>query len=337
MYAPNIWDKFEAIEIKNDNRVPQEDIDFCATQQTLYTKVMAQHRHIFDSLCQLRDDNEVFLQSVATDNAYKSVGGYSDTYYSCDPVQITKEDFTDKHFDKIQTRFVSAIIKYFSERYHVELTAPDYKALMQIVKPEEPSYNFHFNRTDDENAVFRAEQKRYTEKCDAYLDSIRVCELDYNAILDYVFVELGGNSFGEHSEQEIISGSKSATKCRWGGQRYEIKNKKIAFAILHARKGWDGAYNISLSDSDYRAILRSLTYFDSDKKSREMYARWNQFVSYTKYERDGIFGVHDVYGTKVVSFKYYKNGKFEVTFDSHTSAAAFAETYLYWEGTDDNE
>ena len=337
MNALSILDKFDTIDSTNNNRLPQEDIAFCEAQQKLYTQVMAHQRHIFEALCRIHDDNEVFMKSIAAENVQSKGAEYTCAYYTCNAIKLTKDDFITKHFEPIHCRFVSTIIQYFTQRYHVSLAEPAYKALLQLVKPESPSRDNYFSKaTDAEIAAHKAAQQEYDKKYDAYLDSICSCELDYNTILDHIFVELGGNSFGECAEREIISGSRSASKGYRGNLVYEIKNKKVTFSILSPRKGWNNQYNVSLNGDNYLALLRALTYFDSNKQHSSIYDGWNQFIDYSKYEADGIFDSHDVYGAKIASFKYYKNGKFEVTFDSHTSAAAFANTYLAMEGVSDN-
>jgi hypothetical protein len=72
-----------------------------------------------------------------------------------------------------------------------------------------------------------------------------------------------------------------------------------------------------------------LTYFDSDKSHTATYSNWvTDFAGYEKREKDGIYGNHSVNGNKIHYFKYYKNGKFDVTFDNHTNDLNFAREYL---------
>ena len=51
-----------------------------------------------------------------------------------------------------------------------------------------------------------------------------------------------------------------------------------------------------------------------------------------KDERDGIYDNHYINGIKINNFKYYKNGKFDVTFDNHTNALNFAREFLGYAG-----
>lgn len=51
------------------------------------------------------------------------------------------------------------------------------------------------------------------------------------------------------------------------------------------------------------------------------------FIYYNKKEIDGIYGLHSAYGNKVESFKFYKNGKWEVKFISEEEAQKFFDMY----------
>ena len=329
-----ILEKFETVEITNESRITDEELEFCTEQQALYAKVLGQHCYAFDVLQQLENDCKAFMQAVADDNEYHS-HGHAYHHYSCDYMKISKEDFVKDHISKIHERFVSIIIDYFKEKYSVSIDKPGYELLLDLKKPENPERSFYGYRdlSDEENERIIAQKRAYEEAQDAYLDSIINAELDYNALLDHIFVELDGSTFTERAEQEIKEASRKATG-RWNKPSYEIKNKRIAMDILYPRKGWRDVYEVELNGEGYHAILRALTYFNSEKQQSEIYSGWHRFMGYTKYESDGIFDTHQVGSTKVLSFRYYKNGKFEVTFDAHTTAVQFASEYLYNNGVE---
>lgn len=56
-------------------------------------------------------------------------------------------------------------------------------------------------------------------------------------------------------------------------------------------------------------------------------AGYCSFIYYNKKEIDGIYGLHSAYGNKVESFKFYKNGKWEVKFISEEEAQKFFDMY----------
>jgi len=339
MNSTAILEKFDAVEITNDSRITGEELDFCTAQQELYAKVLAQHCYSYDVLHQLKTDNKAFMQSVAGDNEYTS---HDHTYvrYGCDYIDLGKEDFAQKHIGHIHEKFISIIIDYFKEKYNVSINKPKYEMLLGLEPPEDPEAGHRgFRRLSDwseeEKEQLFTQKKAYKKAHSAYLNAIINAELDYNAILDHIFLVLNGSTFAERVEQEIKDASRKATSGHRSGP--EIKNKKISLDILYPHKGYRDVYEVELNGEGYRAILRALAYFNSDKRQTEIYSGWNRFIGYNKYETDGIFDLHQVGSTKVISFKYYKNGKFEITFDSHTTARQFASEYLYSKGAANDE
>ncbi len=329
MSTQAILEKFETIKITNESRITGEELAFCTAQQELYAKILAQHCYAFDVLQQLKNDCETFMQSVADNNEYHSAG-CTYHHYSCDYMAINKEDFAKKQIDSIHKRFISIIINFFKDKYNVSIDRPEYETLLALRKPIEPELSFYgFRASDEEKQKYIAQKRAYEEALDAYWDSIINAELNYNAILDHIFVELDGSTFAERADQEIKKASRKATRNRRNRPSYEIKNKRIVMDILYPRKDLRDEYEVELDGEDYRAILRALTYFNSEKRQSEIYSGWHHFMEYRKKESEGIFNLHRVGSTKVLSFKYYKNGKFEVTFDAHTTAKEFAEEYLY--------
>ncbi|RFZ76110.1 hypothetical protein DS742_25385 [Lacrimispora amygdalina] len=328
-----ILEKFEEVEISNVSRISPEELAFCTTQQVLYRKVLGQHFYSFDVLQQLKDDCQEFMQSIDEDNAYDSHGS---TYhhYSCSYVELQKEDFALQHIGSIHNRFISIILGYFKRKYNVSIDEPEYELLLGIKKPERPEHSFYGFRdlSDEYKEKLRLQSQAYEDAYNAYLDAVINAELDYNLLLDHIFLELNGSTFAERVEQEIKEASQKATCTYHKKVNYEIKNKKIAFDILYPRKDFRNSYEVELNGEGYLAILRALSYFNSDKCQNEIYSGWYRFTGYSKYESDGIFDSHEAGSSKVLGFKYYKNGKFEVTFDTHTTAREFALEFLYSEG-----
>ena len=270
------------------------------------------------------------MKSVADDNDYHS-HGQTYHHYGCNYVEINKEDFALEHVGSIHKRFISIIIDYFTKKYNVSIEKPDYEILLGLNKPEDPEFPFYGfrDRSGEAKKKYTAQKRAFEIALDAYQDSIINAELNYNAILDHIFVELNGSTFAERADQEIREASRKATRNRGNRPSYEIKNKRIVMDILCPRKNWRDEYEVSLDGEYYQAVLRALTYFNSEKSKSEIYSGWYHYIGYCKRESEGVFDLHQVGSTKVLSFKYYKNGKFEVTFDAHTTAKEFAEEYLY--------
>ena len=109
-----------------------------------------------------------------------------------------------------------------------------------------------------------------------------------------------------------------------------MKKNKISIETgfnSHFDSIW-GEYEASTDNSDFRAIMRALSFFDSGENNVSIYDSWCcSFVYYNRKERDGIYGLHSAYGNKVESFRFYKNGKWEVKFISEEEAQKFFDMY----------
>jgi len=267
-----ILEKFEIVEITNESRITGEELEFCTAQQALYAKVLGQHCYAFDVLQQLKNDCKAFMRSVASDNKYQS-HGHTYQRYSCKYVEISKEDFVKDHIIKIHEKFISVIINYFTEKYNVSIDKPKYEIFLGLKKPDNPERPFYGYRklSDEEKEKIVAQERAYKEAHDAYLDSIINAELDYNTLLDHIFVELNGSTFAERAEQEIKRASRKATSDKWS--KPEIKNKKITMDILSPRKGWRDQYEVELNGEGYHAILCALTYLSTAKSSKARFIR----------------------------------------------------------------
>ena len=124
----------------------------------------------------------------------------------------------------------------------------------------------------------------------------------------------------------------------------DIKSGKMTFtSLLYARKESGYAlipsyYELHTEYSGYKALLKALSHFDSDGVQTQIYLDWEARFTNRSGIKDstGIFdGKQDTGCKKVTSFKFFKNGKVEVYFDSQTSALAFAKKYMgYIENTD---
>lgn len=115
--------------------------------------------------------------------------------------------------------------------------------------------------------------------------------------------------------------------------KYKLQSKKLSIQNLLCSKTdlW-GEYEICLDSEKYKALLRALTFFDSSKEQVSIYDGWlERFVSFSysgKKEKEGIFDEHPALGKKVVKFKYFKNGRWDIVFASGVHALSFAKEYL---------
>ena len=330
MNALSILEKFDAVEITNESRLSDEELAFCTAEQELYEKVLVQHRWVFHSMQAVYTGCTNFMESIKEENTIRD-GSYASHRYSCLYGKLEHDKFATDEVAEVHQKFIRIIVEYFSEKYCVSIEKPQYTALLGLEKPDRIERYYHYHDLDDEEKEqIRSENECHEEAMFLFHEGIITGCINFNDIVDHIFIELDGSTFTERAEQEILEGSRMGSKSWRDGPNYEIKNKRICFDILNPVKGWRDEYEVKLESEKYLAILRALTYFDSDKEKKDTYWRWkSDFVAYNKRESEGIFALHETGSEKVVSFKYFKNGRFDVTFDSHASAQQFVTEYLY--------
>lgn len=336
-----LLEKFDEIEIKNDTRLVETDRLYCEREHNLYIKVLYHFRSMYEELRAIQQKENVFYESVSVENGYNSYGQKYPTYRHRF-VEINKEEFK-KIIEHAHNKFIGQINSYFRNKYEVTIEEKKYDSYTHFEKPQDPSDRgfWSYNKlSDEETERLRQEQENYKKSYDLYLDDIISTELHYNSVVDDIFLSLGGFSFDEKVEKEIKDDAINAvTNSGRKTLNYSLKNSKISFDLLHSHKcSIMGRYEVSLDGAGYKAVLRALTYFDSDRTNTSIYINWcNKFVNYKKYEEDGIYDTHETNTTKVTHFKYYKNGKFEVTFDTHSSALQFSREYLGYNDSYESE
>lgn len=183
--------------------------------------------------------------------------------------------------------------------------------------------------TEEEKQIYREERKKCCKQKEENLHEVLFARIEYPLILDDIFSYLGGFSFQEKVEQEIKTDAKAGVTYA----KYKLQSKKLSIQNLLCSKTdlW-GEYEICLDSEKYKALLRALTFFDSSKEQVSIYDGWlERFVSFSysgKKEKEGIFDEHPALGKKVVKFKYFKNGRWDIVFVSGVHALSFAKEYL---------
>lgn len=323
-FNDSILDMFESVEIKNNSRLSDEDAEFCMKQQALYEKVKAHYAEMHSRLQALNQFDGGFYKDVSDDNAYHS-GSYEYKIYEKEFFKFGEDDFL-KLIIMVHNIFLKQINRYFRDKYRITIEDKEAVIYLGLKKPKEPEPPYHFYKaTEEEKAAYKAKKQSYELEYKQYVQNITSATLHYDCVVDDIFMLLGAFTFAEQAEQEIKDGAFNA-----GRRSVEVRSRKIVFDILSSYKcRIMDRYEISLDGQDYKSLLRALSYFDSDKRNVAIYDSWlGKFVNYKKYESDGIYGTHSANGSKVINFKYYKNGKFEVEFVNHKTALEFAHEFL---------
>lgn len=317
----SILDMFESVEIKNNSRLSDEDADFCMRQQALYEKVHAHYTEMYTRLRALQQFDAEFYEAVSEDNVYPS--GSNNKIYRNEFFTIGEEDFKELIIN-VHNIFIKQINCFFRDKYKITVEDKSAITYLGVKKPKKPELpDGYFRATAEVKAAYKTKLEEHKAAYKQYVANITSIKLHYDCVVDDIFLLLGAFTFEEQAEKEIKDSVFNAIK-----RSYEIRSRKIAFNILPSNKNYN-EYEVSLDRDNYKSLLRALTYFDSAKRHVEIYNGWvDKFIASKKKENDGIYETHSTDGSKVISFRYYKNGKFEVEFTNHKTALEFANEFL---------
>jgi len=253
----NILSKFDEIKIENVSRIDEDDKKFCEIFNRIYSETLVCYRNTLDSLIKLYNKQVVLVKnsyelSVSKYGSDLSINGVSDSIL------------------KIKKTFIGKVCYYFSKKYNVTI---DDNKIYEKYKDIELPY-------------------RKQENSDKTLNPniIEYVHIDYNIILDEIFVQLNGFSFLEKAIDEIKKKARMPLhyyeyRKYWN---YEVKGKTIKF-----RTG--------ISD-----IMPALYFYDNNETQLIDCYTHNKVDDYTSYD----------------------NGNTNIKFISASYALDFAKRYL---------
>lgn len=255
---------FDSIIIENKNRIDQEDKIKCEGFNNTYNNTLECYKGILNSLMALYNKEIVIIK----DTWDIDVSIYGDL-----SVSNTKDAIL-----KLKESFISRVCYYFSNKYNVTIN-------------ENKIYEKY---KDIELEWSKKANKDKTLK----LNLIEYVYLDYNIILDEIFIQLNGYSFLEKAINEIKE--KAKMPLHWYSYQkywnYEVKGKTIKFR------------------TNIRDVQSALYYYDNNEK---------ELIDCYTYNR-------------IYDFKYYDNGNTDIKFINSSYTLEFAKKYLgYIEMTDE--
>lgn len=281
----NILNAFENIEVKNENRISNEDLE-----------IIKKYQKDFDNFKNTFLQYEKFYIDNPLDApVYRGDYNYNDTK-SCKMLEKLYENFMKDAYI-----FSNSIYRYFKDKYNIELEN-------------------RFNKGTEYCVEYRKEESE--KRLNFYKN-----ELNYNLILDDIFIQLDGFDFNSKAEQELKSSFKGIFL--FPTKNYsDLKNKKVSissfFYIDSFDKKW-GRDKVSYNSRDRFNILdKVLTCFEYGTVKNSLNATMDKILN---NDGDIVFTKHELIFDKIDSIKLYKNGKLDINFKSTEYARIFAKEY----------
>lgn len=159
-------------------------------------------------------------------------------------------------------------------------------------------------------------------------------DINYNDILDHIFIELGGFNFEEKAVKEIKDKLKDKVM-RGYDNRIDvlIKNKKVVFPNYFYIDSWDKKWGkLKISYNAYKnfdTLLTALSHYEQET-THNTYQGIYEII--TNETGDRVFTNHYLMHIKAESMKIFKNGKVEITFLTPEFAQQFAKEYCGYVG-----
>lgn len=252
-----LLDKFNDIEIKNVSRIDQEDQQYCELFNQIYSETLQCYQNTLNSLITLYNK-----QIPLVKNDYE----LSISYYGRD---FGISGVVDSILN-IKQKFISKVCYYFEQKYKVTINNDKIYEKYKDIQME------HHKRTNPDKTLNQ--------------NIIEYVYLDYNMILDEIFIQLNGFSFWEKAVDEIKQ--KAKTPLHWYDYRkywnYEVKGKTIKFR------------------TSINNIKPALYFYDSNE---------TQIIDCFTYN-------------KVDDIRHYENGNTNIKFINAQFALEFAKKYL---------
>ena len=274
------------VQVRNEDKITEQDRLYCQTQQELLYKTLDQIDRWYAIF---KEDAEQYQQERKfhyEDNGKVSMRNFYSFHNDRDDYshnEFKPFDLINDLVDKnhnANANFANRIISYFNKTYNVAVPVPG---------------------IDD--ATLRMGFRPV-----------------YETYVDTVIEHLGGKSFRETAEEELLSRFlKIAQPSRWSKVKPELKKDKITFPEILRFDEFYLSYNRNQIHYNYKGNIEifcegiAFGADDSINGSSRMIVRLD--------ENDvDVSGWYDLTTTNAEQIKFYKNGRIDVKFKDSTAA-----------------
>lgn len=204
--------------------------------------------------------------------------------------------------------------------YETDGYIDEYKDIKHLEERLNKIKQSHINKIcryfEEKHSITISESEIY----DKYKDR----EINYNNILDEIFLQLRGFSFTEKAENEVKENFK---KCLSRYDKIEVKGNKVTINgfvyVDYFDKRW-GKIRMSYNSRDkVYSLCKALSLFETKRTDITNY--YNSIL-YSVREEDP-FRKYELGYNKVVSIRFFQNGKTEIVFKTSEQAQQFTREY----------
>ena len=318
----SLMGKFSAVEIKADNRISSDDRDFCICHQEAFDKSGPALQKLADMMEAIKAEQWSILSKVEDHCSMPYVACKG---FSCDEGSVYSAVKDRNH------TFINTIVRYFSQKYKVELDVEEIKAHLIPAAPKEPElpWGGYRQMSDEEIDAFKEKLAAHEAVKKEYQKSLYTLPLRYEQIVDEIFVQLGGFSFEEQSMNEFLERTWNCCHNRYtsDSERFEIKNDTLRLTgywiSVDENKWMTHPVPQYRPNADMKTLLNAVAYYECGRMD-EGHAWFPELFKYDTKENQ----FDTTYMSKIKGVKMFKNGRVDIKFRSAAYVQEFVELYL---------
>lgn len=292
--------KFDTVEVQADSRITETDREYCTAHQKAYDAARA----CFQELVYIWEDLETQQSALLTGIEQESYG--LNAYLpSHDDLKISADKIND-HIKSLHSRLINRLVRHFNQAYHVSADASEIEAHLL---PEKPSGEWHYSE----------------EKAQEYETRMLSLSLNYQDILNEIFVQLDGRDFREQALFELKEKCHDAAWNNSGkSPKYEIKKDVLRFSGYAC--SYDSGYCYERWDlrENLKQIMRGIAHYETGSFS----AVPSGFSTLLGYDHSNTDLIQFPGCAKVRQLKMFKNGRVDIKFASEEFLRTYVNEYL---------
>lgn len=293
--APDLLQGILSVQVRNEDKITEQDRIYCQNQQDLLYKTLDQIDHWYaifkEDAEQYQEERKFHYEEngkVSMRNFYSYHNDRDDySHNEFKPFDLIN-DLVDKNHNA-NANFASRIIAYFNKTYNVQVPVPsiDGKTLRMGFRPV------------------------------------------YETYVDAVIEHLGGKSFRETAEEELLSRFlKTVQPSCWSKVKPELKKDKITFPEILRFDEFYLSYNRNQIHYNYKGNIETFCEGIAFGADDTIHGSSRMIVGLHEDDVD-VSRWYDLTTTNAEQIRFYKNGRIDVRFkDSAIAESCFKRLRL---------
>lgn len=293
--APDLLQGILSVQVRNEDKITEQDRIYCQNQQDLLYKTLDQIDHWYaifkEDAEQYQEERKFHYEEngkVSMRNFYSYHNDRDDySHNEFKPFDLIN-DLVDKNHNA-NANFASRIIAYFNKTYNVQVPVPsiDGKTLRMGFRPV------------------------------------------YETYVDAVIEHLGGKSFRETAEEELLSRFlKVVQPSCWSKVKPELKKDKITFPEILRFDEFYLSYNRNQIHYNYKGNIETFCEGIAFGADDTIHGSSRMIVGLHEDDVD-VSRWYDLTTTNAEQIRFYKNGRIDVRFkDSAIAESCFKRLRL---------